>query len=115
MNLVATARGVGAWVRVVTMISERSDERVDCDGGFAAVFDAHHQRTVQLALLLCGDRHLAEEIVADAWVGVYRRLQRGPISDVGPYLRRAVVNKLRSPAAGAGAARGIAPVGAAGR
>lgn len=78
------------------MISEQTGERADCHVGFAAVFSVYHQRTVQFAFLLCGDRDVAEEVVADAWVGVYRRLERGTITDIGPYLRRAVVNKLRS-------------------
>ncbi|CAN5837810.1 SigE family RNA polymerase sigma factor [soil metagenome] len=78
------------------MTDEQIGERADCGVGFAGVFAVHHQRTVQFAFLLCGNPHVAEEVVADAWVGVYRRLERGPITDIGPYLRRAVVNKLRS-------------------
>lgn len=78
------------------MISEHLGERGDSHVGFAAVFTVHNERTVQLAFLLCGDHHVAEEVVADAWLGVYRRLERGPIADIGPYLRRAVVNGLRS-------------------
>jgi RNA polymerase sigma factor (sigma-70 family) len=81
---------------VVTVISEGAVEGADHQVGFAVMFAAHHERTVQLAYLLCGDPDVAEEVVADAWVGVYRRLGRGPVDDIGPYVRRAVINGLRS-------------------
>jgi RNA polymerase sigma-70 factor (sigma-E family) len=61
-----------------------------------AAFDAHHTGAVRLAYLLTGDRHAAEDAVADVWVKVHRRLQRGPVDDVGAYLRRAVVNQVNS-------------------
>lgn len=80
-------------------------ERLEGREDFAAVYQRHHARAVGLAFLLCGDADVAADLVADAWVGVYRRLGRGAIVDVGPYLRRAVVNAIRSHARRAALAR----------
>lgn len=63
---------------------------------FAEVFNAHHRRAVGLAWLLTGDAHLAEDVVAEAFAKVWVQWERGRVSDVGPYLRRAVVNEVRS-------------------
>jgi RNA polymerase sigma-70 factor (sigma-E family) len=61
-----------------------------------AAYAAHHARAVRLAYLLTGDRHAAEDAVADVWVKVHQRLERGPVDDVGAYVRRAVVNQVNS-------------------
>ncbi|MBW3618659.1 MAG: SigE family RNA polymerase sigma factor [Actinobacteria bacterium] len=63
---------------------------------FAVVFNAHHRQAVRLAYLLCGDHHQAEDIVSDAFAKVYVQWSRGRVSDVGAYLRRAVVNETNS-------------------
>lgn len=47
-----------------------------------------------MALALCSDRAVAEELAHDAWVAAYRRHQCQPIEDVVPYVHRAVVNGL---------------------
>lgn len=62
----------------------------------SAAFQAHNARAVRLAYLLCGDRATAEDVVGTVWLKVHRRLQRGPIDDVGAYVRRAVVNEVNS-------------------
>lgn len=59
-------------------------------------FAAHHTRAVRLAYLLCGDRPTAEDVVGTVWLKVHHRLQRGPIDDIGAYVRRAVVNEVSS-------------------
>lgn len=63
---------------------------------FAEVFNAHHRRAVRLAWLLTGDPHVAEDVVADAFAKVWVQWERGRVDDVGPYLRRAVVNQANS-------------------
>jgi RNA polymerase sigma-70 factor (sigma-E family) len=59
--------------------------------------DAHAVQLVRVALLLVGDRPSAEDVVQDAYVGLYRSLHR--LRDTGsalPYLRASVVNGSRS-------------------
>lgn len=63
---------------------------------FADLYAAHHVEALRLAYLLCGDRHRAEDAVADAFVKVYRRLHRGGVSSPRAYIRRAVVNEVNS-------------------
>jgi RNA polymerase sigma-70 factor (sigma-E family) len=63
---------------------------------FAAVFAAHHAEALRLAFLLCGDRHRAEDITADAFLKLYRRWSRGGIDNTRAYLRRCVVNEVNS-------------------
>jgi RNA polymerase sigma-70 factor (sigma-E family) len=65
-------------------------------GEFAEVFAAHHHEALRLAYLLCGDRHRAEDITADAFIKLYRRWSRGGIDNPRAYLRRTVVNEVNS-------------------
>lgn len=88
----SVARGMG-WM---TTTMEAQVDRVEGREEFASAYACHHERASGLAFLLCGDVEAAADVVADAWVGVYGRLGRGPIDDVGPYLHRAVVNGIRS-------------------
>jgi RNA polymerase sigma-70 factor (sigma-E family) len=64
--------------------------------GFAAVYARHAPGAYRLALRLCGDPSLAEDVVADAAAKVLVSWRGGRIDDDGAYLRRAVVNRLRS-------------------
>ena len=63
---------------------------------FATVFNAHHRQAVRLAYLLTSDVHQAEDIAAEAFAKVYVRWSKGQVQDVGPYVRRAVVNEANS-------------------
>lgn len=63
---------------------------------FAAAYNRHHRQMVRLAYLLVGDAGQAEDIVADAFARVWPRWERGEVRDLGPYLRRAVVNHANS-------------------
>ena len=76
---------------VVTRV--RSDAATE---DFTQIYAAHHTEALRLAYLLCGDRDRAEDAVADAFVKVYRRLQRGGVEQPRPYVRRAVVNEVNS-------------------
>lgn len=74
-------------------------ERVQPDastGDFTQVYAAHHAEALRLAYLLCGNRHRAEDAVAEAFVKVYRQMQRGGVRQPRAYLRRAVVNEINS-------------------
>ena len=64
--------------------------------GYAAVYAEHRDPLLRLAVLLCGDRDVAEEVVAEAFARTWPRWERGAVDDPGPYLRRAVVNNLNS-------------------
>lgn len=63
---------------------------------FAEVFAAHHAEALRIAYLLSGDRHRAEDAVAEAFVRVYRRWTKGDIDNPRAYIRRAVVNEVNS-------------------
>lgn len=63
---------------------------------FAVVYAEHRDAVLRLAMLLCGDRELAEDVTADAFARTWPRWERGDVDDVGAYLRRAAVNGLRS-------------------
>jgi RNA polymerase sigma-70 factor (sigma-E family) len=63
---------------------------------FEDVYVAEQRRAFKLAYLLCGEPALAEDVVADAVVSVWPRWQAGEVTDVGSYLRRAVVNQMAS-------------------
>jgi RNA polymerase sigma-70 factor (sigma-E family) len=62
----------------------------------SALFRIHHRRLVGLAALLVDDRATAEDVVQDAFAGLYQRwwLLRDPDSATA-YLNRAVINRGR--------------------
>jgi RNA polymerase sigma-70 factor (sigma-E family) len=61
---------------------------------FDDLYLAEQRRAYQLAYLLCGNVAMAEDAVAGAFVSVWPRWDEGGITDLGPYLRRAVVNQV---------------------
>jgi len=69
---------------------------VDPDVSFEDLYARHHRDLLALAGLLCGDRDDAEDIVADVLARAYPQWRKGNIDDPGAYLRRAVVNEVRS-------------------
>lgn len=60
---------------------------------FQVAVAEHHRRLAGLAYVLTGDRQVAEDLVAEAYARVWGRAQ---VDDLGPYLRRVVVNLARS-------------------
>lgn len=68
----------------------------DRDTVVAELFVAHHRRLVGLASLLVDDRRTAEDVVQEAFAGLYRRWPhlRDPQAAVA-FLNRAVVNAGR--------------------
>jgi RNA polymerase sigma-70 factor (sigma-E family) len=61
------------------------------------LFRAHAVALVRLALLLLGDQSSAEDVVQDAFFGLYRSLPRlRDRSKALPYLRASVINGSRS-------------------
>ena len=62
-----------------------------------SLYQAHAVGLIRLAVVMLGDRAVAEEIVQDAFCGLYRHWNR--LSDPGkalPYARSAVLNGCRS-------------------
>lgn len=66
------------------------------DDAFAPIVATEHDRVLRLAFLLAGDRHAAEDAVAEAFVRTYEKWRAGGVERVGPYLRQAVVNQVRN-------------------
>jgi RNA polymerase sigma-70 factor (sigma-E family) len=63
----------------------------------ASLFRLHHRRLVGLAALLCDDRATAEDVVQEAFAGLYRRWwQLRDAHSAVAYLNKAVVNGGRN-------------------
>jgi RNA polymerase sigma-70 factor (sigma-E family) len=63
----------------------------------SALYQAHALALVRLAVLMTGDQPTAEDVVQDAFLGLYRRWQA--LDDAGRalgYLRSSVINGCRS-------------------
>lgn len=61
---------------------------------FVAAVTVHGTELARFAYSLCGDRWLAEDVVAEACASVWPRWRRGQVDDLVPYLRRAVVHQV---------------------
>ena len=66
---------------------------VDPAQSFRAAMTEHGDRLARLAYFLCGDRSRAEDLVADAFAAAWPKWSAGRVDDLGPYLRRIVVNR----------------------
>jgi RNA polymerase sigma-70 factor (sigma-E family) len=69
---------------------------VELGGDFDSFYRDQRDHAVRLAYLLCGDHHVAEEVAAEALARVYRAWRRVRIDNAETYLRRTVVNEVRS-------------------
>ena len=63
---------------------------------YSELFEAQQTSIYRLALMLCGSPHVAEEIVAEVFAKVLPKWRHGALTDPVFYLRRAVVNEVRS-------------------
>jgi RNA polymerase sigma-70 factor (sigma-E family) len=74
-----------------------TDLPADRDAGIAALFEAHYRQLLALARRLLDDPADAEEVVMDAFVGLYRKWGSVRRTDnVYVYLRASVVNGSRN-------------------
>jgi RNA polymerase sigma-70 factor (sigma-E family) len=72
-------------------VSGLSDDLID------TLYRDHAARLVGLAVMLVGDRHSAEDVVQDTFIGLHRSLHRLRDRDKAlQYVRAAVVNRSRS-------------------
>lgn len=60
------------------------------------MFAADRDRAYRSALLICRDHHVAEDVVAEAFARTWVHWERGRVADPRAYVRRAIVNDLRS-------------------
>ena len=91
----------------------------------AAWYDAEYSSLLRFAYFVCGDRSVAEDLVQEAFVRIYRAGARADEAGIGAYARRTVVNLNRSAFrrrqrehdvyARAGATGGVAPPDASAR
>ena len=84
-----------------TLIRERNVEPQTPQEAFAALYRDRYGPMVRLAYLLTSNNAVAEELVQDAFVRVYRKMEAGDggspaIDNPAGYLRQAVVNACRS-------------------
>lgn len=63
---------------------------------FAEVFEAERAPALRLAYAMTGDATIAEDVVAEAFARTYERWVTGKVDNPSAYVRRAVVNEVRS-------------------
>lgn len=69
----------------------------DATAGVTALYQAHAVGLIRLAIVMLGDRGAAEDVVQDAFLGLYRHWDR--LADPGnalTYVRSAVLNRCRN-------------------
>lgn len=92
-----------------TSTSPRSVPRTQADEGVTALYAAQGVSLIRMAFVILGDRSAAEDVVQDAFVGLYRNWDRlDDPANALPYVRSSVLNGCRSapgPAKTAGTAR----------
>ncbi len=82
--------------RVVLVPSEGHDDDSYDDDGYGEVFRTYRLAVFRFAVMLCHDRHVAEEVTADVFARVLVKWRNDEVLDPLPYLRRAVLNEVRS-------------------
>jgi len=66
-------------------------------GGVTALYQAHAVGLIRLAIVMLGDRGAAEDVVQDAFLGLYRHWDRlTDPSGALPYVRSSVLNGCRT-------------------
>ena len=70
--------------------------RGDGDDAYREIFATHRIAVFRFAVLLVGNTHVAEDITAEVFARVLPRWRAGAVHDPLQYLRRCVVNEVRS-------------------
>jgi RNA polymerase sigma-70 factor (sigma-E family) len=90
---------VGVSLYYVDQMDTRAPEapHAAVDQQITALYQAHALSLARLALLMLGDRDAAQDVVQDAFLGLYRRWDKLASADAAPaYLRASVLNGCRS-------------------
>jgi len=66
------------------------------DDGYGEVFAQHRVAVFRFAAMLCGSDEVAEEITAEVFARVLPKWRKDLVLEPLPYLRRAVLNEVRS-------------------
>lgn len=78
-------------------VSGTADADADATSGVTALYQAHAVGLIRLAIVMLGDRAAAEDVVQDAFFGLYRNWSG--LVDPGKalnYVRSAVLNRCRT-------------------
>ena len=86
---------------MLTDVAAEEHEPTEVVGGtdlrtFAQVFADQRVGALRLAFAMTGDAQLAEDVVAEAFARTFRQWSRGGVRDPDTYVRRAVVNEVRT-------------------
>jgi RNA polymerase sigma-70 factor (sigma-E family) len=92
----ASMEAANPFLDVAVVPPATTAELVDHRARYAEVYALHHDRLVGLGFLLTGDRHRAEDAVAEAFARAWPHWRRGRVTDERAYLTRAVVNEVNS-------------------
>ena len=80
-----------------TDTSPRPGLRTQADEGVTALYAAHGVSLIRMAFVILGDRGAAEDVVQDAFVGLYRNWTRlDDPANALPYVRSSVLNGCRA-------------------
>jgi RNA polymerase sigma-70 factor (sigma-E family) len=92
-----SAATAGAWPGPADTTRSQDSEHADRNGVITALYQAHALGLTRLAHVMLGDAAAAEDVVQEAFCGLYRRW--GGLADRGKalqYVRSAVLNGCRS-------------------
>jgi len=78
------------------MTAERAQAVTEPVHAIDELYRAHGVGLIRFALMLVGDQATAEDVVQEAFLGLYRHWARVQAGDPVPYLRTAVLNAARS-------------------
>ena len=68
--------------------------KIATDAAFEAFYDSEIDRQVRRAVLLLGSNDVANDVVHDAFIEIFKRWEE--LDDPGPYLHQTVLNRCRS-------------------
>lgn len=74
----------------------RSIVTTDRDHEYQTIFAEHRTGLYRFAVLLVGDPHVADELTAEVFAKVLPKWRSGAVTEPLAYLRRALVNEVRS-------------------